>query len=235
MPPRPPLLGYNNNVQYRGQIFHIQTEDSGVNSPRIMTHLFADGGRIVRSLRTDYGEHVASPEMAVLVKELMKKQHKEMFVSLRAGEFDDLIGFEDQAASASEGSHTSTPLAADGESSDAESAASLESLSSKKIKATPRFSSQQSASHRREVAESSLESSSFSSVEPGVLGPGFSTPVKPKGAPEQERAPSSSRPSAQFSVGPSGKGSLFGQVEEEEDTLDEVILSYLGDEKASKT
>lgn len=94
MPP-PPLLGYNNNVRHRGRIFHIQTEDSGVNSPRIMTHLFADGGRIVKSTRTDYSEHLEQEDMAVVVKNMMKEQHKAMFVALRSGELDDLIGFSE--------------------------------------------------------------------------------------------------------------------------------------------
>ncbi len=109
MPP-PPLLGYNNNVRHRGRIFHIQTEDSGITSPRIMTHLFADGGRIVKSTRTDYSEHLGRDDMAVVVKNMMKEQHKAMFVALRSGELDDLIGFEKQDAPASE-SKTSPVLA----------------------------------------------------------------------------------------------------------------------------
>ncbi len=99
MPP-PPLLGYNNNVRHRGRIFHIQTEDSGVNSPRIMTHLFADGGRIVKSTRTDYSEHLEQDDMAVVVKNMMKEQHKAMFVALRSGELDDLIGFDEEVSAA---------------------------------------------------------------------------------------------------------------------------------------
>jgi len=92
-----PLLGYNNNVRHRGQVFHIQTEDSGVNSPRIMTHLFADGGRIVKSTRTDYSEHLGSGSMVEIVKRLMKEQHKAMFVELRSGALDVRIGFDDEA------------------------------------------------------------------------------------------------------------------------------------------
>ncbi|MCC6216024.1 MAG: hypothetical protein IT376_14255 [Polyangiaceae bacterium] len=87
----PPLLGFNNNVRHRGRVFHIQTEDSGVRHPRIVTHLFADGGRIVRSARTDYAEHLGRDDMTTVVRRLMKEQHKAMFVSLRAGEFDALI------------------------------------------------------------------------------------------------------------------------------------------------
>ena len=46
---RAPLLGYNTNVRHKGKLFHIQTEDSGIGHPHIITHLFADGGRIVAS------------------------------------------------------------------------------------------------------------------------------------------------------------------------------------------
>jgi hypothetical protein len=86
-----PLLGFNNNVRHRGRVFHIQTEDSGVKSPRIVTHLFADGGRIVKTTRTDYAEHVGQKDMAPVVRKLMKEQHKAMFISLRAGELDQLL------------------------------------------------------------------------------------------------------------------------------------------------
>ena len=87
----PPLLGFNNNVRHRGRIFHIQTEDSGVKNPRIVTHLFADGGRIIKTTRTEYAEHIARPDMQPFVRSLMKEQHKGMFTALRLGELDKLL------------------------------------------------------------------------------------------------------------------------------------------------
>ena len=87
----PPLLGFNNNVRHRGRIFHIQTEDSGVKFPRIVTHLFADGGRIVKTTRTDYSQHLQKADMAAVVRGMMKEQHKGMFAALRAGDMDALL------------------------------------------------------------------------------------------------------------------------------------------------
>ncbi|MEO8982813.1 MAG: hypothetical protein ABI548_24820 [Polyangiaceae bacterium] len=87
----PPLLGFNNNVRHRGRIFHIQTEDSGVKNPRIVTHLFADGGRIIKTARTEYAEHVARADMQSFVRSLMKEQHKAMFTALRMGDIDTLL------------------------------------------------------------------------------------------------------------------------------------------------
>ena len=51
-----PLLGYNTNVRHLGKLYHIQTEDSGVRHPHVITHLFADGGRIIASKKTTYAE-----------------------------------------------------------------------------------------------------------------------------------------------------------------------------------
>ncbi len=87
----PPMLGFNNNVRHHGRVFHIQTEDSGTKRPHIITHLFGDGGRILKSIRTDYSEHVGTPDMTATVKRMMKEQHKAIFVSLRAGELDAVI------------------------------------------------------------------------------------------------------------------------------------------------
>ncbi|MCC6555029.1 MAG: hypothetical protein IT372_18835 [Polyangiaceae bacterium] len=86
-----PLLGFNNNVRHKGRLFHIQTEDSGVRHPHIITHLFADGGRILKTTKTSYAEHVGTPSMAETVRELMKEQHKAMFIALRDGQFDYLF------------------------------------------------------------------------------------------------------------------------------------------------
>lgn len=84
-------MGFNNNVKHRGRVFHIQTEDSGVNRPHLTTHLFVDGGRIVRSTRSDYSELLGEKDLPALVRKRMKEQHKAMFVALRRGQLDELI------------------------------------------------------------------------------------------------------------------------------------------------
>lgn len=90
-----PLLGFNNNVRHKGRIFHIQTEDSGVKHPHIITHLFADGGRILKTTKTSYAEHLDRPALTETVRAMMQEQHKAMFIALRDGQFDHL--FDDAA------------------------------------------------------------------------------------------------------------------------------------------
>ena len=83
-----PLLGYNTNVRHKGKVFHIQTEDSGVAKPHVITHLFADGGRIIKSVKTSYADRLEAPDLQAQVKKLMQDQHKAMFIALRDGHYD---------------------------------------------------------------------------------------------------------------------------------------------------
>jgi len=89
--PPSPLLGFNNNVRHKGRVFHIQTEDSGVRHPHIITHLFADGGRILKTTKTSYAEFLDTANMGEVVRQMMQDQHKAMFMALRDGQFDHLV------------------------------------------------------------------------------------------------------------------------------------------------
>lgn len=80
---RSPIAGYNHNVQYRGLIFHIQTEDSGLRAPHVFTHLF-HGGVIVSTRKLVYDAGTVEEG----IRELMKSQHKAVMKELRKGTFD---------------------------------------------------------------------------------------------------------------------------------------------------
>ncbi len=82
------VLGFNHNIQYKGEIFHIQTEDSGVSTPHIITLLYR-GGIIVASKKTSYADIIKVENLEQVVEELMKEQHKEMLRRLKSGEFDE--------------------------------------------------------------------------------------------------------------------------------------------------
>jgi hypothetical protein len=86
-------VGFNNNVRHKGRRFHVQTEDSGIAHPHIITHLFVDGGRIVKSVKTSYAARIGEERLHETVRQLMKEQHKNMLIRLRDGEFDFV--FED--------------------------------------------------------------------------------------------------------------------------------------------
>jgi len=78
------LIGYNTNVPYKGTIYHVQTEDSGLKSSVIITLLYLKG-TILASKKTNYSHLVAGPDFKEKVRELMKEQHKAMLRELIAG------------------------------------------------------------------------------------------------------------------------------------------------------
>jgi hypothetical protein len=106
-----PLLGYNNNVRHKGKVFHIQTEDSGIKYGHIITHLFMDGGRILKSVKTSYSEYIGSDRMAEIVREMMKQQHKAMFIALRDGKFDAVVDGSTDAMAAAPADGPAPPMA----------------------------------------------------------------------------------------------------------------------------
>lgn len=93
-------VGFNHNVMYRGDIFHIQTEDSGIANPHIITLLYR-GGTIICSRKTSYADIIKVDNLDQVVQELMKEQHKDMLRRLKNGEFDDRAFPSRQPASAS--------------------------------------------------------------------------------------------------------------------------------------
>lgn len=88
------VVGYNHNIKYKGEIFHIQTEDSGINNPHIITLLYR-GGNIIASKKTSYADIVKMDNLSHIVEELMKEQHKDMLRRLKSSEFDARLGLTD--------------------------------------------------------------------------------------------------------------------------------------------
>ena len=78
------LPGLNHNVRFKGKIFHVQTEDSGLKKPHVITVLF-DGGEILARKRTSYADMVLSEGIDDVVRKLMMDQHKDMLRYLKSG------------------------------------------------------------------------------------------------------------------------------------------------------
>lgn len=84
------VLGYNHNVSYKDEQFHVQTEDSGVKNPNIVTLLYR-AGAILASKKTCYADILKIESLEAVVEDLMKEQHKDMMRRLKNGEFDGKI------------------------------------------------------------------------------------------------------------------------------------------------
>lgn len=221
---RAPLLGYNTNVRHKGKLYHIQTEDSGVDHPHVITHLFADGGRIVASKKTSYADRVGSEGLPDQVKKLMQGQHKAMFISLRDGIYDEDAS-DDTAPEATTGTRGLAPKPASPVVT-APSATSPDTGSTKL----------DGASAVEPAPEPALEpavgaAASRSSIPTEVVPAGDS--VSSERAPLYQstqaalRVPAEALDELSASKQASGSRSLFGADLLSDKSLDEVILNYL--------
>ncbi len=84
------IVGFNHNIMYKGSVFHVQTEDSGMANPHIITLLYREG-TILASKKTSYADIIKIEQLEKVVEDLMKEQHKDMMRSLKNGELDDRI------------------------------------------------------------------------------------------------------------------------------------------------
>ena len=79
--------GFNTDFKYRGETYHVQTEDNGLANPVVVTLLYHKGA-ILASRRTPYRDLAAKPGFESELMGLMKAQHKDLMRVLLAGAFD---------------------------------------------------------------------------------------------------------------------------------------------------
>ncbi len=81
------LTGYNTDFKYQGKVYHVQTEDGGVNSPSIISLLYHQGA-ILASRKTGYDDILKADCLDDVVRDLMMEQHKQMIRDLMQGKLD---------------------------------------------------------------------------------------------------------------------------------------------------
>ena len=90
------IVGFNTDVKYRNEIFHIQTEEKGDNNPTIETLVYHNG-EILLSRRISYGHLKDENNMRNRVKKMMKVQHDEVGTELKNGKFLHMLSLETQS------------------------------------------------------------------------------------------------------------------------------------------
>src|SRR3972149_1602522 len=79
-------LGLNQNVPYKGEVYHIQTEDGGRKNPFITTVVFKAGG-VFGSRKTSYSDILKFDKLDLAVGEIMDEQHNSVIKELKSGAF----------------------------------------------------------------------------------------------------------------------------------------------------
>ncbi|HUE80976.1 MAG TPA: hypothetical protein VMM84_02600 [Pyrinomonadaceae bacterium] len=94
------ITGYNTDVEHDGVIYHVQTEDKGIESPMILSLVYS-GGAILASKRATYEDLIAAGFDEQVLAERLKRQHRLICAAIHAGRIADLkrMGGGEAAAS----------------------------------------------------------------------------------------------------------------------------------------
>ena len=83
------ITGYNTDVEHDGVVYHVQTEDKGLDSPLILSLVYA-GGAILASKRSRYDDLIASGYSDEALSERLKRQHRLICAAIHAGRIEEL-------------------------------------------------------------------------------------------------------------------------------------------------
>jgi hypothetical protein len=83
------ITGYNTDVEFDGVVYHVQTEDKGLQTPVILSLVYS-GGAILASKRSPYDDLVARGFDASVLAARLQRQHKLICAAVHAGRIEDL-------------------------------------------------------------------------------------------------------------------------------------------------
>ena len=83
------ITGFNTDIEYDGVVYHVQTEDKGLETPLILSLVYS-GGAILASKRARYEDLIASGFSDEVLSERLMRQHKLICAAIHAGRLEDL-------------------------------------------------------------------------------------------------------------------------------------------------
>ena len=85
--------GFNSDVNFKGQKYHVQTEDWGFQNPYLVSQIFKQGA-VLRTIKTPYIEILSEPIAAAavlgqtdMIQKALRSQHTLVVERLLSGEF----------------------------------------------------------------------------------------------------------------------------------------------------
>ena len=100
------ITGYNTDVEHNGVVYHVQTEDKGLESPLILSLVYT-GGAILASKRAPYDDLLATGFDEQKLAERVQRQHKLICAAIHAGRIEDLKKMSQRAQ---EAQHAARPV-----------------------------------------------------------------------------------------------------------------------------
>ena len=91
------ITGFNTDIEHDGVVYHVQTEDKGLETPLILSLVYS-GGAILASKRARYEDLIASGFSDEALSERLTRQHKLICAAIHAGRIEDLKRMSGTAA-----------------------------------------------------------------------------------------------------------------------------------------
>ncbi len=83
------ITGFNTDIERDGVVYHVQTEDKGLNTPLILSLVYA-GGEILAAKRTPYEDLIEAGFDDAALAERLKRQHRLICAAINAGRIEEL-------------------------------------------------------------------------------------------------------------------------------------------------
>jgi hypothetical protein len=83
------ITGFNTDVEYDGVVYHVQTEDKGLQTPFILSLVYT-GGAILASKRSPYDDLIAWGFDEAVLAQRLSRQHKLICAAVHAGRIEEL-------------------------------------------------------------------------------------------------------------------------------------------------
>ena len=83
------ITGFNTDIEHDGVVYHVQTEDKGLDSPIILSLVYV-AGTILASKRSPYEDLIAEGFSDEALSERLKRQHRLICAAIHSGRIDDL-------------------------------------------------------------------------------------------------------------------------------------------------
>ena len=83
------ITGFNTDIEHDGVVYHVQTEDKGLETPLILSLVYS-GGAILASKRARYEDLIATGYSDEALSERLTRQHRLICAAIHAGRIDDL-------------------------------------------------------------------------------------------------------------------------------------------------
>jgi len=83
------ITGFNTDIEFEGTVYHVQTEDKGIDSPLILTLVYS-GGAILASKRVLYDDLLEQGFDENVLAERLGRQHRLICAAVKAGRLEEL-------------------------------------------------------------------------------------------------------------------------------------------------